>query len=312
MAGRLRPAAAVAAVATAALMVAAAAPAHADDLEDYLEMAASGDYAGRRVVVTIWDGVPHSGVFHVEHAGDMTMVEGRDAATIIGGGKVAVADSGGVALSAWNPPHLAERYRTGEPKPVTLLGREAVEVVVYEQDRPRAVIVFDTDTWAPLATEIYDDDGEMFRFAAFTELDVRPNKVYAAMRDERSYDVVTQMGSSNLPATAGGYSRVDAYVDADGVTQAYFSDGLFSFSVFALAGADMSEGFEDTVVMEVDGQPYDVLVNATEVWVRWRTGGGTLLLVGDLPPDHLADVLRSLPAPQAQGLLDRLWSGLFG
>jgi len=35
-------------------------------------------------------------------------------------------------------------------------------------------------------------------------------------------------------------------------------------------------------------------------------------LVGDLPPDHLEEVLAFLPRPGMDGWMQRLWNRLFG
>ena len=48
------------------------------------------------------------------------------------------------------------------------------------------------------------------------------------------------------------------------------------------------------------------------MWVQWSSDPYTYVLVGDLPPDHLQQVLSELPRPTSRNILSRIWQGLFG
>lgn len=296
----------VVAVAMASAAVTAA-PGVAGDLGEYLEKAADADYAGRRVVVSTWDGGTEAEVVEVEHAGGMMMIADSEADVIIGGGKVAVDGADGVALSAWSVQNADGKYATGDIADVTRLGRSARSVTVYEGDTVRARIVFDLATWAPLATEIYDGDGSLFRLASFTEFDPAPQRVFIAMKEHEgdSFDVVAQAASSSLPAEAGGYDLLDSYMGSDGVAQGFYGDGLFSFSVFVIASGAAQPELPDAADMTLAGERYLVLVEPSEVWVSWQRGTAGYVLVGDLPPDHLERVLAALPTPKRPNLLQR-------
>ena len=119
---------------------------------------------------------------------------------------------------------------------------------------------------------------------------------------------------SDLPGELAGYRLTDGYRDGAGVAQAYFSDGLFSFSVFELdESTELDVDEEPATVLDVAGHEYAVVVEPSLVLVAWRADGGDYLLVGDLPPDHLeAAPGRLLPAPGSEGLFDRVWRSLFG
>jgi negative regulator of sigma E activity len=264
------------------------------------------------VVVTVWEGRSEAEVMQVEHAGDMMMLGGDATATLIGEGRVMVDGTAGVALDGWSVPDLRDRYRADDITDMRRLGRPARSVTVYEGDLVRARIIFDLETWAPLATEIYDGDGELFRFATFTEFDANPRLVFDAMQqDGYDYDVVTMADDSTLPQEAGGYARVDAYRGPDEIAHAFFSDGLFSFSVFQVSPQRSMARFADAESMTVADASYLVIVNPTEVWVTWEHGDQAYVLVGDLPPDHLDAVLTDLPLPKGMGFFERLLS-LFG
>lgn len=296
-----------------AALGAVAGTASAGDLDEYLEKAADADYAGRRVVVTTWDGRTQAEVMEVEHAAGMMMIAGAGSDVVIGDGKVAKDGVDGVTFSGWSARRASDKYSTGEVTEVTRLGRPARSVTVYEGGVVRARIVFDAATWAPLATEIYDGDGTLFRFAAFTDFNATPRRVFTAMREHEddAYDVLAQATSSSLPAEAGGYEQLDAYMGSDGVAQGFYGDGLFSFSVFVLPSGVDQPDMPEAVGMAFAGRPYMVLVEPNDVWVSWRRGTAGYVLVGDLPPDHLELVLEELPAPRAPSLMERLLS-LFG
>ena len=70
--------------------------------------------------------------------------------------------------------------------------------------------------------------------------------------------------------------------------------------------------FDGATELEVDGRTYRRMVTPTSLWVHWNAPDRSYVLVGDLPPDHLLEVLERLPAPGERGLLVRLWRRLFG
>jgi len=57
---------------------------------------------------------------------------------------------------------------------------------------------------------------------------------------------------------------------------------------------------------------YDMVATPQAVRVHWSDGSNEFVLVGDIPPDHLSDVLAELPAPRSGGMWARWWQRLFG
>jgi len=296
-----------------AIAVAWAVPAQAGDLDDYLERAADADYTGRRVVVTTWDGRTEAEIVEVTRVGGVVMIAGPTSDIMIGEGKVAMDGAGGVALAVWSAPAAGDKYTATEVGDVTRLGRPARSVTIYEGTVVRARIIFDVATWVPLVTEIYDGDGDLFRVAAFTDLEEVPGQAVAAVRNHEgdAYDVVPRVDNSTLPETAAGYQRLDTYLGADGIAHGFYGDGLFSFSVFVVPAVGATPQLDGGDVRSLAGHRYGVVVEAHEVWVSWRHGRTGYILVGDLPPDHLELVLDDLPAPKAPNLLERFFD-LFG
>jgi len=116
----------------------------------------------------------------------------------------------------------------------------------------------------------------------------------------------------SLPAEAAGYRRADTYAGPDETIQAFYTDGLFSFSIFESERGERPEAFDDATRFEVEGETYRRLVTPSHVWVHWQAPNRSYLLVGDLPPDHIEQVLTELPEPGNRGLFVRMWRRLFG
>jgi hypothetical protein len=282
-----------------------------DELDDYLSRAADADYQGTAVVVSSWHGVRAATVVDIAKSGSTLVVDsGAGAVTITGDGSA--HDAGGtVRMSEWSSAGTSDRYRVAEGRPVVVIGRPAVELEITEGDVTRAVMVVDEETGATLSTTVFGADGVVFRESAYTSFDGAGAGIGNGDAGP-GYTMLLRTPDSELPHDLAGYLLVDAYRDASGVSQAYFSDGLFSFSVFELDESDRLAGADGDVELDVDGSTYRVVVEPTRLSVTWRAESGDFLLVGDLPPDHLEDVLGELPAPGSDGLLRRVWQSLFG
>jgi hypothetical protein len=287
-------------------------PAVADDLESYLAEAEKAEYAGSRIAVSVWDGNSEVGVYEVAHAGGTTKIGDGTGEALVGLGKVSVGPDA-VAVPQWSSATLAERYTEGEPVPVRRLGRDGHLVSVLEGDLVRATIVFDDETGAPLATQVYDGDGSLFRYSAMMDFDDAPAIDYASLSGAGSeYDVMVPETDAALPAGVAGYVRADSYLAPDDTTHTFYSDGLFFFSVFTVTGPVDLDQFDGARELDADGHSYAVMMEPTQVWVTWQRSDTTYVLVGDLPPDHLSEVLTELPTPDRPNLLRRIWRGVFG
>ena len=131
--------------------------------------------------------------------------------------------------------------------------------------------------------------------------------------DETStYDVVVTTTADALPGAVDQYQLVDTYAGPEDSVHAFYSDGLFSFSVFVLDGEGATGPFVEAETMDLASGSYRWILTPTDLWVQWSGGGKTYVLIGDLPPDHLAEVLGQLPAPSRRNIFSRLWNGIFG
>jgi len=295
-----------------AILATAVVPAVADELSDLLDAAAEADYSGRQIVVTFVEGATTLEILTVEHAGSLTMVDAAGTEAVFGAGKLS-ADGGGFAVSSWNPAQMSDRYTVDDGRSVRRLSRDATAVQVLEDGQVRMRLVFDDATGTPLVTEVYDGSGEIFRLTSMLEVDPIPAKLYSAQghyADE--FEILAPTSRHSLPSGAAGYTLADAYRGPEDSVQGFYSDGLFSFSLFVVAGSAESDRLASATTVEFDGLKYRRLVDPAEMWITWMSGGNTYVLVGDLPPDHLESVLNELPKPGRRNLISRLWSGLFG
>ena len=284
-----------------------------EELDVYLEQADAAGYSGVQFVVTVWGDDTSTGIFQVEQAGDMVMVHQGAGDSLISSGKVRAMDGeNGTAIGSWTEAVGSSRYTVGLPQATERLDRSAQSIDVFEGPLLRARLILDLKTGAPLATEVYDGNGDLFRFATMLEFDTTMGEMAELAADGSDYDVVLAAPATSLPAAVAGYTRVDLY-DAPGEgVHAFYADGLFSFSVFDLP-ADAGDGpFKDATTFRVGGSDYRNLLAPSDIWVMWRTPDATYVLVGDLPPDHLDDVLAELPRPKNKSFFSRFWGGLFG
>jgi hypothetical protein len=291
------------------LVAAGALPAAADDsLDELLDEIEDAEFSGSQVIITTWDGVTEVSVVTVDHGDGIVIVEGGDGVAMLGQGRAMRLGAGnGAAVSDWTEVS-SERYRVLIGRVSLRQGRDVQSVEIREGDLLRARVTLDVESGAPLVTEVFDGAGRRFRYSAM--LDFEPWSQGVAAPGTHVFDVSVPAESSARDELAG-YVRADTYAAPDDSLHSFYSDGLFAFSLFEYDGpADFGEDALES--FEISGRRYERRVTATDVYVTWPSSGSTYVLVGDLPPDHLADVLDELPQPRRRGFLSRLWDGLFG
>jgi hypothetical protein len=300
---------------TALLLVLSTAAAVADDaLQDYLDDAAEASFAGQQATWCSYGGKTKFSVVSVEYAGAMVMLESQGSSQVLGGGTASTHGTGnGLALAEWSPVGLASRYEATAIEPDYRLGRDVLVVTVSEAGEMRARLWFDKETHAALGSEVYDGNANLFRLSWLLDFDPNPRRIYTVLRDnEPVYDLVAVSSSDTLPAMVAGYEKVDTYAGPNDSVHVYYSDGLFSFSVFVIAGEGATGPFVNADIMELDSGSYRWILTPADLWVQWSGSGRTYVLVGDLPPDHLEAALGELPMPSRGNIFSRLWNGIFG
>lgn len=286
----------------------------APDLVDDLDQAGDAEFVGRQLVVC-WgaDGVV-AHITDVEQADGMTRVTGPDGAFVIGEGKMIEQYAGGVRYLEMAPTtdwRLWEGYTVSDGDSATrLTASRAVEV--RQGSVLRARFVLDGTTSAPLTTEIYDGSGSLFRYSTFLEFEAREADPMRQMDPMPEPDYRESATSETLPAVAGHYWAADTYAAPGGV-QVFFTDGLFRFSVFEVSRKSDGGGLSDAETVEIGGEGgYHRSYTPGAVSLFWRTPDRGYVLIGDLPPDHLIEVLDDLPTPSRPPILKRAWRWAFG
>jgi hypothetical protein len=145
-----------------------------------------------------------------------------------------------------------------------------------------------------------------------TEFSVWVDPAMAAF-DDREYRMMLPLEDAKLPIELAEYHLTDVYVAPHDGRQAFYTDGLFSFSVFTTRGrADWAKIATNEYSYTADGYDYLRVISPTNVTVLWNAPTTAFALVGDLPPDHLVDVLADLPRPGTDNWMKRMWRKLFG
>ena len=290
---------------------------YADEgLADVLESAMDADFHGSGVVMCRWGQDSAATTYEVTRSDGMSMVSGPAGDFILSGSLIATqsgADWYALEVGEWSAWNLSERYSLGDRVATTRLGRPATEVIVMEGERKRARLVIDDESTVPLLTEVFDGNGDVFRFAALVEFIAAPVTELEMPEGFMEHEMLmSDVPSPRLPGAAFGYSRTDTYAMGGNGTQAFYTDGLFSFSVFEAGLGTRPADFDSATRFEVDGVAYGRIVTPSNVWVAWSTPDRSYVLVGDLPPDHIEEVLRRLPKPGFRGVIMRLLFRLFG
>jgi hypothetical protein len=286
----------------------------AADLDDVLTDAQDSTYTASRLIVSVWGGQTQVTREFVEHADGMEMVR-RDADwSLTGHGKAASMGEvpAGVSFLTKQASVPSTRYTIEERAKVDHMSRPCRIVDVMEGDVLRASLVVDDRSGALLIQEQFSGNGELFRRTTLS--DFRAYRTYEAPMEENEVpmEVVMPEDSALLPEAAAGYELVDAFSAPGGSEQGYFSDGLFRFSLFVLNGRTVVTGFEEPMAFVTGDGVYDMVATSQAVRLHWQDGSNNYVLVGDVPPDHLRDILADLPAPNSDGMWGRWWQRLFG
>lgn len=283
----------------------------APDLVDDLDQAGDAEFVGRQLVVC-WssDGVV-AHVTDVEQSDGMTRVTGPNGSFVIGEGKMIEEYPGGIRYLEMAPTadwRLWDGYAVRDGVGIG----ESRTVEVHQGSSLRARFVLDAATAAPLTTEIYNGTGSLYRFATFLEFEARGDDAMVDMDSMPEPEYREGAIAATLPETAGHYWAADSYAAPGGV-QVFFTDGLFRFSVFEVSRKSDGGGLVDAETVEIGGHGgYHRSYTPGAVSLFWRTPDLGYVLVGDLPPDHLVEVLADLPHPSRPPMLKRVWRWAFG
>lgn len=295
-----------------------------DALEDYLEQAAASDFHGTGILFCAWAGLSAGVAYEVTRSGGVSMVSGPEGDVLSGAGTTATRDGAAewraIELTSASSWRLSDRYTLSARQPTSRLGRPATAYTVMEDGRPRVRLVVDDASSVPLLTEVLDGEGRVFRVAVMVEFEAgdavarvaaaRPMGELSGM--EGTETMLPVAPPATLPGEVAGYRMADTYLVPGGTIQAFYTDGLFSFSVFEARRGSTPEAFRSAPNWEAGGERYRRIVTPALAWIQWHAPDHSYALVGDLPPDHLVAVLAGLPEPGNRSWFVQLWRRLFG
>ena len=310
----------IVAVLTVVALVGAAVPALATDIGEYLERAAASEYSGEVVVFCDTpDGTVAQFVEVTRSAGVLWVRTTDNEAVSVNGELYQRAADGTVqatrmvSSAGWE---MSSRYTAIEAGSARELERPVQVVMVMEGEVERVTLHFDDVTGALLRSEVRNADRSLYCSSSFVSFSEEPRAVDESVRQgtPESVNVVdfSQIDEGALPARVGGFDRVDVYEGPEGSTVAYYSDGVFSFTVVASRQTVTIPELVDAPMVEIDGKPYQRLFQPGQVVYAWESGIGGYALLGDLPLDFQEAVLRDLPRPGRPGFFVRLWRSWFG
>jgi hypothetical protein len=308
----------VVAVACASLM-AVPGGAWAAPLEPYLERASQAEFSGRQVVTCETPSGSRTiaiGLNQID--GTTTARSAADGSTevqVAGGTFSVVSDEGTVDTSAAVTAAVPEGlYTVAKVESVTALGRSAQRVTIVDgAGVTRATVTFDTETGAMLVSRIRNVDGTIYcdiRMVEFSE-SAQPAPSRTANSSKDNLESADLPEGLELPEQVAGFSRVETFTWERGGVVAYYSDGLFSFTLLAtMRPVVLDSDTADAVT--IDGGDYVRWFGAGQSIYVWDSEGGGLAMYGDLPLDMQEAVLAELPDPTRIGVLARWWRNLFG
>jgi hypothetical protein len=285
----------------------------AGDLEDIITSARDATFNANRITKSVWGDQIEVTDQLVEHWSGGELVRTNSSWTVAGNGRlVTMGDvpSGLVFLTAKTTPEI-ERYTVGEVTDITHMRRAAQRVEIMEGDLKRATLIVDDRSGAVLLAETFNAHGRVFRTIALS--DFKPYRMYPEPDEMSSVPVQVIMHSDSdlLPDEIAGYTIVDVF-PGPGYEQGFYSDGLFGFSLFAIAKNTVIDGFDDSMALVTAHGVYEMVPTAQDVRLRWANRDHNFVLVGDIPPDHLEEALAALPVPERDSMLKIWWRKIFG
>jgi sigma-E factor negative regulatory protein RseB len=200
-------------------------------------------------------------------------------------------------------------------------GRATREVTASDRATGRVVErrSFDAVTGILLRREQFDDNGDRVRSATFTSITLPPEEPAGSAPRVPSQSNLAQPEAIDevppgydVPLGVGdGFGLNGAYREDDGTVQLFYSDGLFSVSVFQQPGTldrdELEPGGDDRVVAGERVQLYEEPMGTVLVW---EGDGVVYTSVSDAPLTELEEIIASFD--DEPGALHRFMDYLTG
>lgn len=299
-------------------LMAPALPVGAAELEPYLERSGAAEFSGEQVIsCNTPDGARDMVVDMSQTAGMLSVRSGSGSAVAAGDGVLSVTGNDGSSQGATVGETMAVpagRYQALPTGPVEMLGRRAEQISITDAaGLERARMTFDLDTGALLSSEILNSDGSVYCESQMVSFSPGGLSSAAALGPDptRTLEAAEKVDVAITPDQLGGFVRLDSYAWGREGVLAYYSDGLFSFTLLHTRRPVELQTDGAVTVAGADGA-YLRWYGPGQALYVWESAAGSLALFGDMPLDLQEAVLAALPQPADTGVLIRWWRSVFG
>jgi len=291
-----------------------------DDGETLLERSrrAATQAAFEGVVEVQWR--DEAGTLHSERLGARSLngsfVIGRGGRHMAGNGTRRWTDEAGELRERWRegsgtpPPRAGAHWDLSVSGHETVAGRTGTVVIARDRDgQVRARFVVDREHGQLLRREVFDDNDRVVRSVGFVTIvfdDVSP----AVLAEPPGADPDTPVAIAETPdgfiaptAIGDGYQLLARYQHPNGEVQLYYSDGLFTMSLFEQRGRvdwDALPSGRNAKVAGVRTRAYGTAAGNVVVWAD-PADRLVLTAVGDGPTGALNSVVADMSGVSGGG-----------
>lgn len=297
------------------LTVVPASAALASDVEELLSRGHEANYTAEQIISCTTPDGERDALVEIEQTGDeirVTSSVSDQTQVVAGEGGWTMTRGGGLVAEATieaGEANTEPLYTVEESGAVEYLGRAAIAYLLIRDGDPRAELVIDEETGVVVKAVTLTVDDQVYCERKFVSLDTTIESQPEGTAPVTESTAPSLIEGSNLPESVAGFQLLDQYVDEDGFTFVYYSDGFFSFALFE---TPTTVELPEATVVEIGEGVYQRAFTAGQVAYVWETHDGGMALVGDLPPDMHEAVLTEMPQPEDPGFFRRWWRNLFG
>lgn len=262
--------------------------------------------------------IDDAGLERVERVGargvEGAFVIGVGSRKAVGNDKERFTTGGDHHGTRWKATGGQRAPRPGESWELEIAGRRhvaerAATVVTARDDegRVRARFSIDRETGQLLRLAVLDERGRPVRIVRFVTiitggLDTPVPAVPSGHDDQAPVAIETLPSGFVSRADLGaGYRLLGQYLQPDGAVQLYYSDGLFTASVFQKSGRVDWDALPAGTRTPIDGLRARSYATAAGTIVVWGDRGVVFTAVGDAPPDSVTAIVAEMSGNGSDG-----------
>jgi hypothetical protein len=291
-------------------------PAAALHMDEFLERSGDADFYGRQSVACATPDGVRDAVLEVAQARGVLSVrmpmEDAPSVTVSEVGTSIVGADGSVStrIVGARSGTRSHDYVITTLRSVSYERRTSTEITVQRDGVERARLTFDDESGVLVRSETLNADGSHYCEIALTQFTPRPGVVLTAElpSDPDASTLQSSSRGDDLPHQVAGFDRIDVYELHPGQIVAYYTDGLFSFT---LLRSDRPLEVEGLNAYETERGVYRRAFGPNQALYVWSSGDTGYAMLGDQPLDLQEAVLALLPAPLRYGFWERIWRLFF-